>query len=203
MKLVVTVLISLNCFRICCHLCQLSVGMLVPLMTAIQGHDNGVEYVSSATVLEIRNLSDINTADMCSVPHVLKVKHFDGSVEDNVSVNRVVLNTRPRDPTLLISSLRDLADQIAQLTPSRADIKSELITAVDKDLLSQMITNDAMDPYKDLLPLLQYLQRSILSLQAPRRAPQTEVSIYVIILRSVSCVYLCNSYFYCGTELDL
>ena len=94
----------------------------------------------------------------------------DHTLENSVISSRIVLkNTVISDPTPLLLALQDLGNQIASLTPNRSDIQQEIHSTIDIPLLSQMIVNRALDPVSDLLPILQYFQRSLQALQAPSR----------------------------------
>eukprot|EP00428_Durinskia_dybowskii_P075315 CAMPEP_0170400786 /NCGR_PEP_ID=MMETSP0117_2-20130122/24677_1 /TAXON_ID=400756 /ORGANISM="Durinskia baltica, Strain CSIRO CS-38" /LENGTH=1002 /DNA_ID=CAMNT_0010657545 /DNA_START=260 /DNA_END=3268 /DNA_ORIENTATION=+ len=99
----------------------------------------------------------------------------DGVREDGVAAARIVLaDSAVPDPTPLIMALQDLSQQVASFTPNRPDIQQEVLSTVDVPLLSQMIVNRALDPATDLLPILQFFQRSLLALQAPSRTAITE-----------------------------
>jgi hypothetical protein len=105
----------------------------------------------------------------------------DGIREDGVSGERIVLaDATVPDPTPLVVALRDLAQQIASFTPNRPDIQQDVLSSVDAALLSQMIINRALDPVADLLPILQFFQRSLQSLQAPSRTAVTEAWIRAV-----------------------
>jgi hypothetical protein len=102
----------------------------------------------------------------------------DGLREEGVAADRIVLtDSAVPDPTPLLVALHDVGQQIASFTPNRPDIQQEIMNTVDVPLLSQMIVNRALDPVTDLLPILQYFQRSLQSLQAPSRTAVSEAWI--------------------------
>lgn len=102
----------------------------------------------------------------------------DGVREDGVHMGRVVLaGATVPDPSPLLLALEDLAMQIASFTPNRPDIQQEVLSTVDAALLSQMVVTRSLDPVTDLLPILQYFQRSLQALQAPSRTAATDAWI--------------------------
>lgn len=114
-----------------------------------------------------------------SEPAVADVEYLcDGIREDGVHLSRIVLaGAAVPDPTPLLMALQDLAMQIASFTPNRPDIQQEVMATVDAALLSQMVVTRSLDPVTDLLPILQYFQRSLKSLQAPSRTAITDAWI--------------------------
>lgn len=147
-------------------------------MTAPIYYDpTGKEALSPAVQAVITHLvkgTDDNGLGSFGVVGVNVQYQIDQAIENNVPISRIKLAADPPNPVPFLRALEDLCNRIASLTPNRKDLHEELFKSVDFALLHQMISNSAMDPINDLLPVLSYLQNAIQSLQAPDRVEKTK-----------------------------
>lgn len=72
------------------------------------------------------------------------VYQSDHSIERNVSFERIKLSVVAPHPDMLLSAFRDIINRIMKLTPNRKDFTDKLAEALDEELYSQMIVNDAL-----------------------------------------------------------
>lgn len=94
----------------------------------------------------------------------------DDSVEDDVAAaSRVKLAAEPPDARPLVAALTDVAQAIAAFAPSRSELRQQLQSLFDADLLCQVAAQGTLQPTRDVLPVLLGLQRALLALQAEYR----------------------------------
>lgn len=69
--------------------------------------------------------------------------------------------------------VQELADRLISMTPSRADLKDEILGSLDVALLKQVLSKDLLDSQL-LFSILRFAGRRILCLEAPARNASTE-----------------------------
>ena len=91
---------------------------------------------------------------------------------EKIPISRIKRTEHGIDPSLFLSSLKDIREQIAMIIPSRNDVHQMLASAIDVPLLTQMIQRDALNA-SDVLRIFMSIVETLLSLQSPVRAEQT------------------------------
>eukprot|EP01043_Picozoa_sp_COSAG02_P046685 COSAG02_NODE_4391_length_5416_cov_14.139438_3_plen_623_part_00 len=79
----------------------------------------------------------------------------------------------PPDLSQLVKTLRDLRSRIIGLTPSREDLRAQIVARIDLDLIEQMIDNEALQ-VSELSNLVQFMIERLRDLEAPAENPATD-----------------------------
>ncbi len=152
------------------HRVCISTGMLVPI--EFQG-----QYMS-ARVIGIRH--PVVSGDVASMPPAeivmptLVVRFLaDHAIEDGVSLSRVKCANTDMQAELLCNNLTAVLSTVADLTPTRADIRSTLESSLDVELLTQMVNRRALAP-SDILPIIHVILNALKNLLEPSRAARLD-----------------------------
>ena len=79
----------------------------------------------------------------------------------------------PPDLSQLVQTLADLRSRIIGLTPSREDLRAEMVARIDLELIGQMIDNEALG-VSDLSELVQFMVGRLRELEAPAENAATD-----------------------------
>jgi hypothetical protein len=79
----------------------------------------------------------------------------------------------PPDLSQLVQTLRDLRSRIIGLTPSREDLRAQIVARIDLDLIEQMIDNDALG-VSELSELVHFMVGRLRDLEAPAENEATD-----------------------------
>ena len=93
----------------------------------------------------------------------------DNTVEKGVLLGRVKMADDVPSPAPFLLAMQDILNRVAELTPNRSDLHSELTASVDFDLWMQMLSHEAMTA-RDVGVIFAQLFGCISKLQAPVRA---------------------------------
>lgn len=93
----------------------------------------------------------------------------DNTVEKGVLLGRVKMADDVPSAAPFLLAMQDLLNRVAELTPNRSDLHSELTASVDFDLWMQMLSHEAMTA-RDVGVIFAQLFGCISKLQAPVRA---------------------------------
>lgn len=93
----------------------------------------------------------------------------DNTVEKGVLLGRVKMADDVPSPAPFLLAMQDILNRVAELTPNRSDLHSELTAFVDFDLWMQMLSHEAMTA-RDVGVIFVQLFGCISKLQAPVRA---------------------------------
>lgn len=130
-------------------------------------------YTLTAEILNVKRAPDAapDAAPTDASAWRLTVRYLsDDSVEDDVAAaSRVKLAAEPPDARPLVAALADVAQAIAAFAPSRSELRQQLQSLFDADLLRQVAAQGTLQPTRDVLPVLLGLQRALLALQAEYR----------------------------------
>ena len=129
---------------------QLKVGMFIPMF------DNGKSFGATIQAIQIDEAT-------------ITIRYVSGMIEENVELSRIRKPATPRDPEPLISALKDLINNVCALVPSRTDIHTVLSSAIDQELLTQMLTHNACSAL-DLFNIFDLIFQQLCNLLEPSRS---------------------------------